>query len=108
MKLYPNEYVYHIEDQNFYDEYLSQFNGATQEEAEGEEYRKAFKALCNTVRRGVGEHRVIGFGIKDDYTVDVLVYEIEATDDNFYTQEWEKTSDGHVRPYVIVEEGIVV
>lgn len=102
MKLYPNKGYYRIKNKDFYKDFLLKFYVNTLEETQTVEYRRSYKELCNKVRMDLNETRIIGFGVQGDYIVDVLVYEIYATEDNHYMQKWEVNSEGYAIPYIEV------
>lgn len=59
-----------------------------------EEYNYFYKKFCNNIRRNLGITNVVGFAWLNSEveTVHVLIYDIEATEDNFYTQKFDENN----------------
>jgi hypothetical protein len=68
------------------------------DECETDDYKMAYKHLCNSVRSSLKEKRVVGFAelIRDTPTMAILIYDIEADDNNYYNQKFDENN----QPYL--------
>lgn len=62
------------------------------------EYKTSYKMFCNNVRRSLGINNIIGFVMlnTEEPTITVLIYDVEATNENFYTQKLDENN----QPYI--------
>jgi hypothetical protein len=76
--------------------------------AEGatEQYKMNYKYTCEFVRRDIGTTDVVCLALhKDEKSVLIIPFPVEATDDNFYEINCDDEKQDY---YIEVEEGVVV
>jgi hypothetical protein len=69
------------------------------EQGQSEEFKISYKELCNKIRADLEESRVVGFAVLNNDDIAVLVYDIEATDENFYHQRFDEEN----QPYIEIQ-----
>ncbi|ALA47933.1 hypothetical protein ABE137_12225 [Brevibacillus laterosporus] len=97
-RVYANQEYYTSTDENLLIHYekIGELKGMNEDL-----YRKGYKALCKSVRKSIGITNAIGLCKFTEDEIVIFVYDVEATEDNFYKQCFDSESK---QLYIEIEE----
>lgn len=89
MRLYANEKHYSCTTESLLK--ILQFLKEQYEEMDRDSWRLLYKSVCDKVRNDLGIKNIISFCVVEEGAKAlILVYEVEATTDNFYTHKFDE------------------